>query len=234
MSSALKKQDSSELAIPDYGEDAGLGFDQNDGYDVAWLKLLQSNSSAVVNEEPGAKPGIFYNTATGEAYGAEINVLIVREIHEALEWKPEMGGFVGSHSLDSDVWKNRIGSFPKFETKDGNKLTEGYTLTLLVCRSGQDPDPVLFTCDYKKAKEYKKIKRRMRMVKGDPPTFAFPLKFSIVSDKNPAGQPIKGLKIEQAGNLLLPTDVNYIAAKVFNEKLNGSPIARDVDDEELY
>lgn len=231
MTKALAKNESNELAIPDYGEDAGLGFDKDDGYDAAWLKLLQSNSSAVANEEPGAKPGVFYNTATGEIYGEEINALIVRESHEALEWKPEMGGFVGAHSLDSDVWRNRVGSFPKFETRDGNRLTEGYTLTLLIFRKDQDPDPVFFTCDFKKAKEYKKIKRRMRMVKGSPPTFAFPLKFSVVPDKNPAGQPIKGLKIDQAGSLLSPTDVNYIAAKVFNEKLNGSPIVRNVEEE---
>jgi hypothetical protein len=235
MTNALKKNPKEELAVYDYGTDAGAGFDNESATDGSppWIKLLQTNSRAVENEEPGAVAGVFYNTLSGEAYGEKLHCLISNVAHEAVEWKPNLAGFVGTHSLDSDVWRNRKGKFPKFsidDSQDSNKLAEVYTLTLLICKKDQEPEAALFTCDMKKIPVFKRFNSRRKIVRVNgqrPPLWAFPLEFGICPDTGPGGKPLKGLTIAQAGELLSPDDPNYIAAKALHEAVTSGAVKVD-------
>jgi hypothetical protein len=221
MTKTLAKSEPNELVKYDYGEDAGLGFDGDIMDSPPWLKLLQNNSNAVTNEEAGAKPGTFFNNLTGDNYGDKLTVLLVNAVHECIERKPDMGGFVTTHPISSPVWLSREGKFPVYTVKGSkNELIECYTLALLILKEGEDPEPVFFTCDRGKIPPIKKVLLKMKKFPG--PTWALPLLFSVVPDKNPAGQPIKGLDITKGGEAIPKTDPNYIAAKVLFKKLNAT------------
>ena len=108
---------------------------QGEGYEdisindvsVPFLRILQKllpqcdEGQEEYNKE--AKPGMFLNSLTGELYGVSCKVIPVKYEKSWLEWKPNRGGFVGSHlpksiqvdTSDYSAWKR---------VDNGNDITE--------------------------------------------------------------------------------------------------------------
>ena len=88
---------------------AGQGFEQADAsaFAIPFLRILQSNSPQVNEDDEsyikGAKPGMFYNSVTGETFGKEILVIPFFYARDFIEWLPNRGGFVCSHGKDPAI-----------------------------------------------------------------------------------------------------------------------------------
>ena len=73
-----------------YDEVAGQGFENMgaDKYSVPMLKVAQPTSAILTDDGTKVKVGDFYNSATGESYGQEVEVIPVYFNSVWLEWKP--------------------------------------------------------------------------------------------------------------------------------------------------
>ena len=92
---------------------SGAGFEDTDAddYAIPFVAVLQKGSPQVDPDDGayinGAKPGLFYNTVTGELF-KDITVIPCARRREFVEWVPrdEGGGLIGRHDPDSDVVLN--------------------------------------------------------------------------------------------------------------------------------
>lgn len=114
---AVAVQDSALPAFlqQDIGEVAGLG-NSNDPNDssLPFLAMIQSNSPQIVEENskyiPDAKAGFVFNTATREAWPARVSkqedgviVIPCGYLKQWVEWKPNRGGYAGSHPFTMET-----------------------------------------------------------------------------------------------------------------------------------
>lgn len=149
---ASKKQDTSAitveetvgaLALDDFGEFAGDGFQDvtKDDLKTPFIKQLQGLSPEVAESTvEGAKPGMFFNTATSELISMEPGFLClpIEKQHHFVEWKSREagGGFVATHKPDSDFVKKTFAhmgqKFGKLTTPDGNELIESHDMFLML------------------------------------------------------------------------------------------------------
>lgn len=96
------REETRDLALPpmDFAADAGAGQEgaDADSYAVPFLIVLQSNSPAV-EEVEGAKPGMIYNTITGELF-TELLFIPCAFRRRFLRWAPRSqgGGFKGEYN----------------------------------------------------------------------------------------------------------------------------------------
>ena len=109
-----KKPTKAEVALFDEMEgmgDAGFERADADAYAIPFLRILQTNSPQVNEDEEsyikGAKAGMFFNTVTRQVYGKRLKIVPVIYQRDFVEWKPDRGGFVMSHGSDPAV-KGRI------------------------------------------------------------------------------------------------------------------------------
>lgn len=110
-SKAVTKKEEAALPIPMEELEAlsGQGFEEadKDSYAIPFLRILQPTSPQVDEEGPayvdGAKPGLFFNTVTGEIYGKEIQVIPIHYARDFVEWKPNREGYVKSHGNDPRI-----------------------------------------------------------------------------------------------------------------------------------
>lgn len=95
------------LAVYEYGEDdAGGGFENTtkDDFKLPFLRVLQSNSPAVVDElVAGAKPGLIINTVTGALFSRILFIPAITQ-HVMVGWKPRGEGQKGGQSFVG-VWE---------------------------------------------------------------------------------------------------------------------------------
>lgn len=148
----------------DYGADAGSGFENTTQKDlsVPFILVLQTNSPQCDGPTalPAARPGMLYNSVTGELYPAAKEGdpgLVLQPCYKEYlytEWLPrkEGGGggrgFVGVHAPDSEVVKAAIADaegrqFGKLETPGGDgkvhDLVETHTtFCLLLSPDGRE------------------------------------------------------------------------------------------------
>lgn len=131
---------STAAAVYDYGADAGLGYEgfSSSDYSIPYLSVLQGLSPQVTDNNPaGARPGMIYNTVTGELIdGNEGVVFQCAELHKKyVEWVPRDagGGLVAifdpsdpevSEAINYSASKNL--KYGKLETPAGNSLIETY------------------------------------------------------------------------------------------------------------
>lgn len=155
------------LVVADYSADqSGRGSEQLTSEDrtIPWLKLLQGGSPEIKTARtriPGASPGMFYHTASGELFdgedGAEITICTTERYF--VEWAGEGGGFVGKHDPASPVVREAL-AYSKQEDifppvrPNGNELTDTRYLYVL---AGRALEPAVFAISSKKMKTYKDL-----------------------------------------------------------------------------
>ncbi len=186
--------------VPDYGSDAGAGFEGTTGADlsVPFLSILQSNSPQVEEKEiEGAESGMLFNTVTRElANGNE--GLIFLPCHKEMafvEWVPrdKGGGFVALHDPNGDIVKkaiddndgNRIG---KLKTGDNDLIETHYVYGLILAEGGEESTGfavISFTST--KIKPFRDWITAMYTMKNKPPMFANRAYIRTIKQKNDFG-----------------------------------------------
>lgn len=207
------------LAVMDFGDDAGVGID-GAGADellIPFITILQKNSPQCDVEGgtavPGAKPGDFFNTATGEIYDGKKGLVVVpvHRDHNFAEFTPRNlgGGFVGTHAPDDDLvlqLRARYGKFGKMFTSErktpeglpaeGTEVQETFYLYVLV----EDTDTTLVqrailpfkSTQIKKYKAWISRVDAIRYMSPDgkpvkPPLWAHKWRVTTVGEKNAKG-----------------------------------------------
>lgn len=117
-------QGTTAMAVYDYGEDAGKGYEKQTSEDkrVALLEVVQPGSKSV---ESGAKPGQLRNSVTGVCYDKVI-IIPVQTDHFYGRWvkRTAGGGFRGVFALNSpeikqarDEAESKVGALPVKDAK---------------------------------------------------------------------------------------------------------------------
>ena len=227
--------------VYDYGQDAGVGFEDTnqDDYAIPMLILLQGLSPQVKEDGvEGARPGMLMNSVTNQLYSGKEGVVFIpshRE-HVYIEWVPrdQNGGFVGMHAHDSDVVlraKSESKEFGKYYTPEGNQLKETFMLYgIIVNTDDETPEcAAVISFTSTKIKGYKKMMTTIRQLmvptpggkRVNPPMFANQLLIKSRSEKNAHGDFYNfdiGFRNGSAKeSLLAPGSDLMLAAKDFAE-----------------
>ena len=210
----VKAESKSNLpAVQNFERDSGAGFENadRDSYALPFLVILQKMSPQCDEDSDGyvdgAKPGMFFNTATGELFDGKEGVLLVPfEFQRKFnEWVPreQGGGFRGSYPAD----KVNVSSFSRDESgrfinEAGNHIIDTrYHFCLLLTEEG--PQPVVFSLTSTQIKKSRNWMTQMQSIKlvgksgkkFTPPTFSHVYKATTIGESNEKGD-WKGVKIE--------------------------------------
>jgi hypothetical protein len=237
MGAVAKKTGSTEVAFYEYGDDAGAGFENQTGadYSIPFIAVLQQMSPQCGDPRDGgtegAKPGMLFNTVTGEIWDGREGVEFVPGTteHVFVEWVPREkgGGMVTRHAVDSDVVRNaraRGGDFGKLKTSAGNDLIETFYVYGVICANGEPSERVVLAFTSTKIKIYKHWNTKVGFFmvptkngKARPPLFSHLVKITSTKEKNNKGEfynftlsPANG---DVAKSLLRPDDSRYLAGK---------------------
>lgn len=212
---ALAEQESVDAEL--FG-DAGAGFEQTDSdcYAIPFLKLLQAMSpecdEAKGTAIEGARPGMFYNTSTGELYDGDRGVFLLQVEFDRrfLHWRPKSdagGGFLGAISVAEAEGMHTREAGPderprgaRFLDDDTylNDTREHYCLVAKVPPDGQQPTEwsmclvSLTSTQIKKSKKLMMALSSLRLKNGagqsfQPPTYSRWIHAKRTPEKNGEG-----------------------------------------------
>lgn len=222
-----------------FERDAGLGLENadRDSYAIPFLQILQTNSPQCDDDDgahvKGAKPGMIFNTATGEIFDGKEGVSLVPCHFERrmVEWVPREsgGGFRGSHSPDEvDLTKLDRDDSGKFVMPNGNNLVDTRYHFCVLVRPDGTPTPVVLSLASTQIKKSRQWMTKMSSIKladakgqkYTPPTFSHLYKLTTVSEQNEKGS-WKGIQVE-VDRMLTPKDQDvYVLAKEFKRQVQS-------------
>jgi len=233
-STAIVKEEEKNLAVYDYGDDAGSGYEHQTKADtsIPFIVLLQAMSPKVV--EGDAKAGHWLNTATEEVY-EEFYFVPATTRHFFAEWTPrdQGGGFHGHYEVSDPVVAEAIKNattFGKNKLDNGNELVETFYVHGILC--DKDGDPVsMAVVGFKSTaiRSYKTWNTRMKQFMagkpGRPPLYAHLSLFKSESKKNDKGV-FYVPKVAPANggikdSLLAPDDPRFLLAKSCKELVDS-------------
>lgn len=142
------------------------GFEQidNSTMSVQFLRVAQTLTPALKKNKAeyieGLEEGCFYNTASRTNYGSEINVIALQFKKMYIEWLPNRGGFVSSHSIENAERLATDKTFGRWKTAEGNDLQENYVYALLI-EGYEHEGPVFLALNSTNIKEAKKWNRML-------------------------------------------------------------------------
>ena len=195
------KEDNLPVAY-DYGDDAGAGFEgtSRDDFTMPFLYILQSNSPIV---EQGlvdaARPGVLMNSATQEMYPADqakadhtgLAFIPCHRQHIFVEWKPNRGGFVAQHEVDSAEVARAKKEFAFGKLKIGeNDLIETFYVFGLMVKGEGEFEPIVVPFSSTKIKLYKQTMTRLNSIRVNgkqPPLWAHRLRLRTAREENDKG-----------------------------------------------
>jgi hypothetical protein len=183
----------------DYGTVTGFEGTTKDDLKTPFIKVLQPMSPEITNNEvEGAKPGMFYNTATGQLIPMDQGFVAVPlgKKHHFVEWRPreQGGGFVGTHEPNSaavlqaqKAAGKRTGklTIPSADGKTQNELIESHDIfCLLLSDDGTTTtgECAIFAATSTKIGAVKDIWTKMYMVKPRQPLFTYRIKITGFKD----------------------------------------------------
>ncbi len=241
-----------EIAVYDYGDDLGKGF-ENQGKDdkaIPFIAIAQALSKIVARGE--ARAGQLYNTVTGEVYGDHVYVVPAITEKRFAQFAPrdKGGGFRGQH-LESDdvvvkskrIAKETGADFGVYKTDNGDELVETfYVYCAVVDLDGNALGMAVIGFKKTQIKLYKKWQTRLGSImvatpsggKRNPPMFASVWKLSTyVDNTNPKG--VFSNYVIEAGadddvfeSLLAPNDERYLLGKRMHELVTSGEAAKQV------
>lgn len=231
------------LAVMDFGDDAGLGIDGAgaDEFVIPFLTVLQTNSPQCDDIEgvPGAKPGMLFNTATGELYDGRAGVVFlpVHRDHNFAEFVPRNlgGGFVGTHAPDDDLvlaLRAKYGKFGRLYTSEkrtsdgmpaeGTEIQETFSLYgLLVDEATGLVQRVIVPFKSTQIRKYKAFVSRADGIRYQgtdgkpvkPPLWAHRWRITTVGESNKKGK-FYGFALRLAGQAADGTELPIINSLV--------------------
>lgn len=201
------------LAMPDFGEFAGVGMENVDSNDISipFLGIVQTDSPQLDKDHAkyikGCEKGDMFNTVTNELFGKEVYYVACCKERNYVEWIPfkDGGGYCGQHEPNSkfvqaalEVAEDKL----KPTTDDGHELAETYTVFGMLISGPEAIEsemPLVIAFSSTKIPVYKKqMMTRIRTIKGNNPMFAYRFKITTVDQTNKAGKKSKNFKIEPA------------------------------------
>ncbi len=199
----LASRQGSEVALTDFGDDAGAGFEDvtKEEYSIPFIRILQTNSpQCEPGVMPGAKPGMFINTATGELFEpGTVTFIPVHREHDFCEYIPrdQGGGFKGRRPVDDPLvieLQAKQGQFGKLQTPDATELVETFYLYGLWLVDGM-LSRVVIGFSSTQVKKYRNFITRamgIQYLNGEghairPPLWAHRWKLGTVGEKNKKG-----------------------------------------------
>lgn len=160
-------------------EETGFEDLTKDDLSIPFLNLLQKGSPQVDEDNPaavkGAKPGLGYNSVTGELYDLKdrgILIIPVHRTHTMDEWIPrdDGGGFRGSHPVDGEVHRKAKADLEamsdaerakiksgKLPGPDGNDLVETFKVYCLVINEDGSLDRIVLSFSSTAIKNYRNM-----------------------------------------------------------------------------
>ncbi len=170
----VAKTSKAELALMEQMDGYGqTGFEDtaSDSFAIPFIRILQANSPQLLEDDPSyiekAKPGMFFNTLSGELYGKSLEVICVHFTRDFIEWRPNRGGFVMSHG-DNDKIRERVVEVDDNQNQvmdNGNVLQESRNHFVLLPDSLED-GPMIFALTSTGIRHSKRWMSMMRRVKG--------------------------------------------------------------------
>lgn len=125
-----KENDMSEHDFLDEVAGQGYGNLSGEAYVTPFIKLLQSNSREVTSELPGAKPGVFFDTANNRVIGNTLKVIPLDFEILWLEWEENMGGLKGKYLPNSIP--SQGDRFNRKNPETGRELTDSWCYYVLL------------------------------------------------------------------------------------------------------
>jgi len=238
-STAVEKRKTTALAQPlDFSRDAGAGFEEADAdsFAIPYLTVLQKNSpqcdDASGSYVKGAKPGMFFNTVTGELYDGPVRVVPVHYERRFVQWAPrdEGGGFRGSHMASDQIVQRaeRDDSTGRLMLENGDYLSDTrYHFCLLVKKDGSTTPVILSlaSTQIRKSRNWMTTMQGIKLRRPDgspftPPSFSHFYAVTTVPEQNEKGS-WKGLRVDLEGPLGDDDRDVYLDARQFREQVRG-------------
>lgn len=189
--------------------DAPAGNENVTSEDMATprLNLLQQLSPECQTVD-GAKPGMLYNTVTGELYDT-VNLinLFFRKQYAVFKIRAKGQGFEGNFSTQAEAAAHMA---TLDSPNDWNIVDTDQHYCLLLDEEGNGVSPVLIYMSASKLRVSKDWNTEIQLKGPQADRFAGVWNLSSVTEKNGAGQPYENLKVEFMG--WAPEDL-YAAAK---------------------
>lgn len=166
------------LEAHDFGDDAGLGFDNTTGSDMVVPMIIVVNDKSKLIKNNQAKCGQLFVTGVGTAHDF-LEVVPAITDHCYIEWTPRDagGGFKGRHALESQVVKDtmsvaksRVGKQTTMRRKTdgkleptGTELVEAFEIWLVLGDGEGKPNGyALMSCSSMKIGPYKQWITKLR------------------------------------------------------------------------
>lgn len=176
-------------------EDAVDGTEGEVSAAVPYLTILQAMSPAVQDEEPGAKPGELYQSATGEIFSGADGVCVQPCYVQTLfvEWAPREaeGGLVARHEPSSEFVRAAISangqSWGKIPVPGSDNILRE-TKYLYALMEGEDgPEQIVISFSSSKIKKLREFLKRVKMLRGKPKLFQLLVRVTTEKEKNDLG-----------------------------------------------
>lgn len=156
-----------------YGQD-GFEDTSSDSYAVPFVRILQPNSPQLLEDDDayidGAKPGMFFNTLSGDLYGKKLQVINVHFMRDFIEWRPDRGGFVQSHGDNEDIKQRVVEVDGSDQIMDnGNLLQESRNHFILLPEGRLEEGPMIFaltSTGIRHSKRWMSLIRRLKSPDG--------------------------------------------------------------------
>ena len=238
------------LAVVDYDEDAGSGFEQadKDAYAIPFLSVLQSGSPQVKKSDgayiKGAEEGFLYNSVTQEVVSGETGVRVVPVYYTRrfVRWgaRETGGGFKAEFTADDPIIstvKNIEGRsyFPddkgEYNPKTSDILVDTRNHYVLITRADGSFSPAVVSMTSSQLKKSRQWMSKMDGLKftgkdgavKTKPMFSHFYTLTTVPESNDAGSWF-GYKITLEGEVAAESPGIYAAAKAFQKSITAGEV----------
>lgn len=244
-----KKATGGELAVFNYGTDAGAGYEDqtSDDVQVPFIAVIQDLSPQHKKKRAeyieGAEVGDLFNTVTNELVPQGFEFIAFMRDHCFVEWIPrdKGGGFVARHERESEIVrraKAESRKFGKYTTPDGNDLQETFYVWGLAIINGT-PTPAIIAFTSTKIKVFKKWNTarnmfRIQLADGtrqNPPMFAHLVAITTIEESRGDNDFFNLILTPAAGtmadSLMGPDDPRYLLAKKWRDDVAAGGVKVD-------
>lgn len=238
------------LAVVDYDEDAGSGFEQadKDAYAIPFLSVLQSGSPQVKKSDgayiKGAEEGFLFNSVTQEVVSGDAGVKVVPVYYTRrfVRWgaRETGGGFKAEFTADDPIIstaKNIEGRsyFPddkgEYNPKTSDILVDTRNHYVLIVRADGSFSPAVVSMTSSQLKKSRQWMSKMDGLKftgkdgqvKTKPMFSHFYTLTTVPESNDAGSWF-GYKITLEGEVAAESPGIYAAAKAFQKSITAGEV----------
>ena len=232
-----------------FEQDSRRGFEgaqSRSDFAIPFIVILQSLSPQVDGENkiPGAKPGMFYNTVTGEL-SEELVVIPCRYTRTFVEWVPRDagGGFRGErdHTFEGEYDRLRDPATGKAKLPNGNEIADTRNFYVLV--EDQDTGALspavisMGSTQIKKARNWNTFMQTKTMPGKNgqfvPAMFASRFRLTTKMESNKKGK-WYGWVYEWIGFVNSPQEISYQQGKAFSETVAAGKVTVDRTQTEVH